>query len=176
MRTFRRHKEKDSFLNSILQRLYCIYDILLNTLTSHHLGIYQQANTDELVMNYHNIGTVFAVTSKAGITPSLKLGKYDQARYCLKNLASIVPSQDLYLTWALRNTQCAVTKFTSFERSWPANYVVKSVKKGKSETMKESACSHEPVESGKRMVCPEGFHSHGASDHPKKEKAKKKRS
>ena len=60
------------YLRSQVQKLYLIYDMLLNISNFHHSGIIQDQNTQDLLMNYHSIGSVFEVTSKMGITRSLK--------------------------------------------------------------------------------------------------------
>ena len=52
-------------------RLYSVYDILLNIFNNHYFGVYQQTNIDELSMHFNSISTVFAITSSSGITSSL---------------------------------------------------------------------------------------------------------
>ena len=64
--------DKHKFVKSKISRLYCVYDNLLNLLNRNYTGILQELNTDELVYNYHNVGTVFQVTSHGGITSSIK--------------------------------------------------------------------------------------------------------
>ena len=63
-----------SFLNSKLSSLFCIWEGLLNTLNRSYIGFVQDLNTDELLVNYHNITTVFNITAHSGITQSLRSG------------------------------------------------------------------------------------------------------
>ena len=68
-----RRKDYDSlaaYIKSHIQRLYIVYDTLLNTYNRKHHGIIQKLITDELIMNFHNIGAVFDLTCKAGLTMS----------------------------------------------------------------------------------------------------------
>lgn len=69
--------DSQSFLKGKLQRLYTTYDTLLNTYSKNHIGLMQQANTEELLMNYRSVNTVFSVTSSSGA--SLSLTSADQS-------------------------------------------------------------------------------------------------
>ena len=51
-------------------RLNTSFDNLLNV--SNYIGTIQELNTTELMMNYHDICTVFAVTNTSGATQSLQ--------------------------------------------------------------------------------------------------------
>lgn len=66
----RRAQDADNFLKSKLGKLYTIYDSLLNILNKNYVGIFQQANTDELLYDYRNIKSVFSITSATGATKS----------------------------------------------------------------------------------------------------------
>ena len=61
-----------TYLKSQIERLYSTYDILLNTKNSKYIGTLQEANTQNLLLHSNSIGSVFAVTSRSGITSSLK--------------------------------------------------------------------------------------------------------
>ena len=54
--------------------LYCQVDALLNTLNMRYSGLTQDVNTDELLVNYHHISTVFNITSSCGISMSQRTG------------------------------------------------------------------------------------------------------
>ena len=69
--TLRRCKDADGHLKSKLERLYTTYDALLNISNRHYSGLFQQANTDELLMHFKSVNSVFAVTSSSGATRSL---------------------------------------------------------------------------------------------------------
>ena len=70
--TTRRQDSQEAYIKSHIQHLYLVYDTLLNTYDGKHHGIIQKLFTDELIMNFHNIGAVFYLTSKAGITMNHK--------------------------------------------------------------------------------------------------------
>ena len=63
-----------NLLNRKLSSLFCIWEGLLNTLNRSYIGFVQDLNTDELLVNYHNITTVFSITAHSGITQSLRSG------------------------------------------------------------------------------------------------------
>lgn len=78
------------YLHKRLEKLYLVYDILLNVHNKHFIGVLQQANTQELLTEYRNINTVFDVTSSAGATTSLgnaerKLKKKSDQDFCYFN-------------------------------------------------------------------------------------------
>ena len=54
--------------------LYCQVDALLNTLNKKYSGLTQDVNTDELLVNYQNISSVFNITSSCGISLSQRTG------------------------------------------------------------------------------------------------------
>lgn len=70
--SIRKSKDKQKFLTEKLKDLYACYDRLLNVFNKNHIGVLQRRNTDELVMNYSSVQTVFSVTSSVGATLSLK--------------------------------------------------------------------------------------------------------
>ena len=70
-RSIIRGKNPEQLLSHKLERLYQLFDVLLNTLNRRFSGIFQQSNTDGLLIEFKNIGSVFRITSAAGITLSL---------------------------------------------------------------------------------------------------------
>ncbi|CAC5410191.1 unnamed protein product [Mytilus coruscus] len=62
------HETKVSKLSS----LYCLTEALFNIKNKHYHGITQDVNTDELLIHYHNVSSVFEVTSHVGLTQSQK--------------------------------------------------------------------------------------------------------
>ena len=68
-------KQRESeFYKTKLTSLFCIWEGLLNVLSRFYSGIVQTINTDELLVNYHNITTVFNITAHTGISQSLRTG------------------------------------------------------------------------------------------------------
>ncbi|XP_050399679.1 uncharacterized protein LOC126816909 [Patella vulgata] len=66
------HKNlSENFLNRKYERLYSVYEILLNTFNKKFIEILQQRIADKLLMNYHSISMLFKITSKYGFTASL---------------------------------------------------------------------------------------------------------
>ncbi|KAJ8309906.1 hypothetical protein KUTeg_011771 [Tegillarca granosa] len=59
------------FLQNKLKKMYFLFDTLLNLMNKNYIGLIQDANSQELAMNYHSINTVFSVSSFAGATLSL---------------------------------------------------------------------------------------------------------
>ena len=68
-------EKKISYLQKKLQVLYGVYDTLLHVLNKKYLGLMQEANTDELMMGFKSLETVFDVTSGAGATASHSVGE-----------------------------------------------------------------------------------------------------
>ena len=64
------HETKVSKLSS----LYCLTEALFNIKNKHYHGITQDVNTDELLIHYHNVSSVFEVTSHVGLTQSQRTG------------------------------------------------------------------------------------------------------
>jgi hypothetical protein len=64
--------DRPTFVKGKLERLYQVQDALLNTFNKRHVGIIQQAHTEELLLNYHSISNIFSVTNSSGTTVSLK--------------------------------------------------------------------------------------------------------
>ena len=69
-RSIIRAKNPELLLGQKLERLYKLFDALMNTLNKRFVGIFQQANTDALLIEYKNISSVFRITSSVGITLS----------------------------------------------------------------------------------------------------------
>ena len=66
--------DHDKLIQAKLPSLFCSWEGLLNTLSRSYIGFVQLLNTDELMVNYHNITTVFNITSLTGVTTSLRTG------------------------------------------------------------------------------------------------------
>lgn len=54
--------------------LFCHFEAMLHKMNKNYSGITQDMNTDELLVNYQSVSTVFDVTSHLGITQSQKTG------------------------------------------------------------------------------------------------------
>ena len=70
-RCISRAKNHEYLLTQKLERLYKLFDALMNTLNKICVGIFQQASTDALMIEFKNIGSVFHITSSVGTTLSL---------------------------------------------------------------------------------------------------------
>ena len=70
--SLKRSEHPLKFLQNKLVKLYGIYDSGLNSYNKNYIGILQQLNSQELIVNYHSLATVFEITSHAGCTQSLK--------------------------------------------------------------------------------------------------------
>ena len=66
--------DQNNLIQAKLPSLFCTWDGLLNTLNRSYTGLVQILNTDELMVSYHNITTVFNITSLTGVTTSLRTG------------------------------------------------------------------------------------------------------
>ena len=60
------------YLQKHTERLYLLYDTLLNTFNSYHHGLMQKVITDNLIMNFHSISSLLELTNKAGLTTCYK--------------------------------------------------------------------------------------------------------
>ncbi|CAC5356709.1 unnamed protein product [Mytilus coruscus] len=67
----RKSKHNDDLLTTKLDRLYGLYDAMLNRFNRTFIGILQQANTDELAMHFKSVTSVFSITNSTGISTSL---------------------------------------------------------------------------------------------------------
>ena len=65
-RQLQRSPDSYAYAKQKLERLYMAYDWLLNSLNKNYIGVFQQANTDELLQNCKSVKTIFNVTSVAG--------------------------------------------------------------------------------------------------------------
>jgi hypothetical protein len=63
------------YLKRRIEKLYSLYDMLLNVTSQKHQGIFQQIGTHELMMNSKCLSTLFKVTSSVGATMSLSSGE-----------------------------------------------------------------------------------------------------
>ncbi|MEW8487860.1 MAG: hypothetical protein AB2705_21995, partial [Candidatus Thiodiazotropha sp.] len=69
--TIRRHKDPDSFVKTKLEKLYSVYDVLLNLHNKKFTGVFQKSNSSKLLIEYKSVGFVFDITSAVGATSSL---------------------------------------------------------------------------------------------------------
>ena len=67
-RSISRAKNPEYLLSQKLVRLYKLFDALMDTLNKMFVGIFQQANTDALMIEFKNISSVFRITSAVGTT------------------------------------------------------------------------------------------------------------
>lgn len=67
----RKSKHNDDLVTTKLDRLYGLYDAMLNTFNRTYIDILQQANTDELAMHFKSITSVFSITNSTCISTSL---------------------------------------------------------------------------------------------------------
>lgn len=75
--SIRRVQNVEKYMKNKLEKLYIAYDALLNSLNKNYTGVFQQANTDELLYDYRNIKSVFNITYAAGATSSLNKAETD---------------------------------------------------------------------------------------------------
>ena len=68
--SLRQADNRTRYLTSKLSRLYSL-ESGLALHNKNFFGIIQQFNTEELIVNYHAISTVFGITSQNGVTNSL---------------------------------------------------------------------------------------------------------
>jgi hypothetical protein len=69
--TIRKSKTPDESVRKKLEKLYFVYDILLNIHNRNYIGVFQRSNTQKLLIEYKSVGSVFDVTSATGATSSL---------------------------------------------------------------------------------------------------------
>lgn len=67
-----RSTNTENYARTKLFRLYQAFHSLLNVYDRQYIGVLQDVMSDQLAFGYHNTGTVFNVTSHAGITRSLR--------------------------------------------------------------------------------------------------------
>jgi hypothetical protein len=96
LRTLERTPHRSSVLQQKCQLLYSVYDILLHVVNRKYFGIFQIANSDELLMGYKSIETVFNVTTGAGSSTSLCVAE--------KRLKKRANKDDLYYAIYLLST------------------------------------------------------------------------
>ena len=76
-RQLQRSPDSNAYVKQKLERLYMAYDWLLNSLNKNYIGVFQQANTDELLQDCKSVKTIFNITSAAGATSSLTKAETD---------------------------------------------------------------------------------------------------
>ena len=70
-KSLKKAKNREDFIRQKLSKLYRLHDILLNVFNRNYIGIHQQANSKELLIEYKSVSSVFDVTSSVGATTSL---------------------------------------------------------------------------------------------------------
>ena len=73
---------RQAFVQKKLSKVHTIYDQLLNVYNRNYIGIQQKANTNELLVEYKSVSSVFDITSASGTSCSLR-----QAEANVKKLA-----------------------------------------------------------------------------------------
>ena len=92
--TVGKSEDKLSYLKPRLNKFYMIYDILLNIYNKNHLGIIQEMNSAELMVNYRSVINSFKLTHSMGITTA----------FCTNELRWKYDDQDdkVYFDYALQ--------------------------------------------------------------------------
>ena len=80
--SLRTTQNRQAFTLKKLNKVHTIYDQLLNVFNRNYIGIQQQANTNELLVEYKSVSSVFDITSASGTSCSLR-----QATANVKKLA-----------------------------------------------------------------------------------------
>ena len=62
----------NSYVQSKLPKLYALLELGLLIYNKNYYGINQRLNTEELIVNYHAVSTVFSITAQCGATHSQK--------------------------------------------------------------------------------------------------------
>lgn len=97
-------KDEESFICSKVEKLYRVHDILLNTFNKNFSGIYHTANTEELLIEYKSVQSVFDVTFSSGITSSL--------RYAENNLKKKASDEICYYNTFLKQHKLEYTNIS----------------------------------------------------------------
>ena len=69
----RRCEKKDIYIQDKIKNLYRIYESLLHFHNQKYIGVFQERNTEDLMLNHKSLDTVFGITSQSGATVSLSL-------------------------------------------------------------------------------------------------------
>ena len=64
--------DTEKFLVQKFEKLFSVYDNLLNIFNRNFIGIFQEANTNEMLVEYRSVKSVFDITASTGTTTSLK--------------------------------------------------------------------------------------------------------
>ena len=73
--TLHRTENKKTFLLPKIQLHYSVFDTLLHSYNKMYFGILQQANSEELMLGYKSLQTVFEITSGSGCSTSLPVAE-----------------------------------------------------------------------------------------------------
>ena len=85
-RSFKKASDKQAFLAQKLEKLFRLYDSFLNLYNRNYIGIFQQANANELLIEYKSVNSVFDVTSSAGATTSLSYAELNLKKHADEDL------------------------------------------------------------------------------------------
>ena len=70
--SLRTAQNRQTFVHKKLNKIHMIYDQLLNVYNKNYIGIQQRANTNELLVEYKSVSSVFDITSASGASCSLR--------------------------------------------------------------------------------------------------------
>ena len=70
--TLRKSDCSESYVLNRISKLYSLLDSTLNIHNRKYFGILQELNTQELIVNYHSISTIFDITSQNGLKSATK--------------------------------------------------------------------------------------------------------
>ena len=85
-RSLKKASDKQTFFVQKLEKLFRLYDSLLNIYNRNYIGIFQQANANELLIEYKSVNSVFDVTSSAGATTSLTYAESNLKKHANEDL------------------------------------------------------------------------------------------
>jgi len=71
-RSIKKSRTPSEYLQTKTTKLYALFDAGLSLLNRNYHGVIQQLNSEDLLINYHSLTTVFDITSSFGCTYSLK--------------------------------------------------------------------------------------------------------
>ena len=72
----RRCEKKEIYIQDNIRNLYRIYYSPLHFYNMKYIGVFQERNTEELILNHESLDTVFKITSDSGTTVSLSLADH----------------------------------------------------------------------------------------------------
>jgi hypothetical protein len=108
----KRTKNIDTYMHTKLVRMYSIYDNLLNVYNKYHLGVVQQMNGTELMVNYRNIGHSFKLAQEMGMACGLNKTEHNWKRQATDD--------HVYFNTAIRRTPL---EYESIEKGSGVHFV-----------------------------------------------------